>query len=67
MLIMVVCWFSNWCRYFGHSGVGLYCMVLSGMVTIVCISAWVLGRGFSLWFIMMMFVVLWFSWVAMWA
>ena len=28
LLIMVVYWFFNWCRYFGHSDVGLYCMVL---------------------------------------
>ena len=34
---MVVYWFSNWCMYFGHYGVGLYCMVLGGMVAIMCI------------------------------
>ena len=27
----------SWCRYFGHSIVGLYCMVLGGMVAIMCI------------------------------
>ena len=57
MHIMVVYWFSSWCRYFGHSNVGLYCMVLGGMVAIMCISAWVMGRGFSLWLITMMVVV----------
>ena len=48
MLIMVVYWFSSWCRYFGHSVVGLYCMVLDGMVAIMSNSAYVIGRGFSL-------------------
>ena len=48
MLIMVVYWFSSWCRYFSHSDVGLYCMVLGGMFAIVCIFAWVMGRGISL-------------------
>ena len=45
---MMVYWFSNWCRYFGHSCVGLHCMVLRGMVAIMCISVWVVGRIFSL-------------------
>ena len=48
MLIMVVYWFSSWCRYFGHSVVGLYCMVLGGMVAIMCTFACVTGRRFSL-------------------
>ena len=39
MLSMVVHWFSNWCRYFSHSDVGLYCMVLGGMIAIVCVTA----------------------------
>jgi hypothetical protein len=34
---MVVYWFFNWCRYVGHSDVGLYCMVLGGKVAIICI------------------------------
>lgn len=63
---MVVYWFSNWCRYVGLSNVGLYCIVLGGMVAIICISTYVMGNGFSLWLIMMV-VVLWISWVAMWA
>ena len=48
MLIMVVYWFSSWCRYFGHFVVGLYCMVFGGMVAIMCTFACVNGRGFSL-------------------
>ena len=62
MHTMVVYWFSRWWRYFGHSGVGLYCMVLGEMVKIVRMSAWVIGRGFPLWLILMMGVALWFSW-----
>ena len=34
---MVVYWFSNQCRYFGHSDVGLHCMVLGGMATVITI------------------------------
>ena len=44
--------------YFGHSGVGLYCMMLGEMVKIVCMSAWVIGKGLSLWLIIMMVVAL---------
>jgi hypothetical protein len=48
MLIIMVYWFSSWCRYFGHSDVGLCYMVLGGTVAIMCIFAWVMGRGSSL-------------------
>ena len=47
-VFMVVYWFCNWCRHFGHSRMGLYCMVLGGMVIIICIYAWEIGRGGSL-------------------
>lgn len=43
IFIMVIDWYSNRCKYFGHSGVGLYRMVLGGMVVIMCISAWQQG------------------------
>ena len=39
MLIMVVYWCSSWCKHFGHSVVGLYCMVLGGMVAIMGTSS----------------------------
>ena len=48
MLIMMVYWFPSWCSYFGHFVVGLYCMVLGGMVAIMCTFACVTGRGFFL-------------------
>ena len=32
-------------------------MVLGGMVAIMCNSIWVMGRGFSLWLIMMTVVI----------
>ena len=35
---------------------GSYYMVLEGMVAIMFISVWVIGRVFSLWLIMMMVV-----------
>lgn len=44
MHIMAVYWFSRCCRYFGHSGVGMYCMVLGGMVMIVCVCVYVVDR-----------------------
>ena len=49
---------SNWCTNFGLSGVGMYCVVLGGMVMVGCLSAWVIWRGFYLWLIKMMVVVL---------
>ena len=44
-------------------------MVLGGggMVIIMFISVWVIGRVFSLWLIMMMVVASWFVWAAIWA
>lgn len=50
--------FSRWCRCFGHFGVGLYCMVLGGMVRIMCMSVWLMGRDFSLWLSMTIIVAL---------
>ena len=37
-------------------------MMLGGMVAIICIYAWVMGRVFSLWLTMIMVVVFWFVW-----
>ena len=38
MHIIDVYWISCWCRYWGHSGVGLYSMLFGGMVRIGCKS-----------------------------
>ena len=54
---MMVYWCFNLCRYSSHFATRLYYMVLGGIITIVCMSTWVTGVGFSLWLIMMIVVV----------
>ena len=57
MLIIDVYWFSCWCRYGGHSSMGLYFKVFRRMVRIGCISLCVYGI-FLVWWLHMIMVVL---------
>ena len=41
MHIIDLYWFSCWCRYWGHLGVGLSSKVFGGMVRIGCTSLYV--------------------------
>lgn len=56
MFIINVYWFSFWCRYWGHSGVGLYSKVFGRMLRIGCLSLCV-SRSFGAWWLYIIMVV----------
>ena len=55
---MDVYWHSQWCRYMGHTDVGLYSTVCGKMVMTMCTSSCIVLSLCSLWCPIIMVVVL---------